>query len=155
MNIEFVPKSPEDEDFLLDLFVCTKSSEFAALGWNDDQLRNILRMQYDFQKRSFDGGYPESEESIIFWNDKKIGRLICDRGPQAISLIDISILPEAQNNGVGTEIINSLKKEAADKQITLRLSVAAANHGARRLYDRLGFTVAGENEMYIAMEWQL
>jgi GNAT superfamily N-acetyltransferase len=70
-----------------------------------------------------------------------------------VRLVDISLLPEHRNRGVGTAIIRDIIAECASLGKPLALQVRKVNPAAR-LYARLGFTMAGEDEFYIQMRWE-
>lgn len=58
----------------------------------------------------------------------------------------MQLLPADQNRGIGTALIEQLKQEAGAQQLPLFLSVEKDSPRAQRLYERLGFRVAGEDE---------
>jgi ribosomal protein S18 acetylase RimI-like enzyme len=62
------------------------------------------------------------------------------------------VLPEFQNRGIGTTIIQWAIDQAVATQKALRLQVFKINP-ARRLYERMGFIETGEKETHIQMEW--
>ena len=66
-------------------------------------------------------------------------------------LESIAILPEYQNRGLGTRLIQQLLAKADAKAIPVQLSVLKVNP-ARTLYERLGFRLVGEDEQRWYME---
>jgi ribosomal protein S18 acetylase RimI-like enzyme len=70
-----------------------------------------------------------------------------------IILVDIAFLAEYRDRGIGTTLVTELQREATNTSIPLRLSVLR-NSPAQRLYERLGFRAADQDEMYIKMEWR-
>jgi len=73
--------------------------------------------------------------------------MACARGErgrsdeQQIRLLDIALLKEFQNRGVGTLLLRRLMDEAAQMQKPLRHMVFVLNNNAHRFYERLGFVV--------------
>jgi len=66
-----------------------------------------------------------------------------------IHINNVAILPELRGQGLGTVLMKRVFEEAATlgaKRATLE--VRASNDGARRLYERLGFYVAGTRRGY-------
>ena len=66
-----------------------------------------------------------------------------------IHINNVAILPELRGQGLGTVLMKRVFEEAAAlgaKRATLE--VRASNDGARRLYERLGFYVAGTRRGY-------
>ncbi len=114
-------------------------------------------MQYTAQRRWYDMAYAGAEHRLILGNngenDEPIGRILVQRGKGAIELVDISLLPEHRNRGIGTALLHELIEESRKSQATLRLQVLRNNAGAIRLYRRLGFTTGSEDEMRYQMEW--
>lgn len=141
-----------DAELIEKIYYFTRNDEFAALGWSDEQLKMFLKMQCDYQRQSYQMQFPEAEYSMILFEDKKIGRLIVDRTENEIRLVDIALLPEFRNRGIGSEIIEDLGVEAKTNDKPLGLQVERNNSGAFRLYRKLGFEVVGENDIYISLE---
>lgn len=69
-------------------------------------------------------------------------------------LIQIQITPELQGNGLGRSILQRLLAEAFQAQSAVRWSVLKTNP-ARRLYERLGFQVIGENGYSYEMQFEV
>ena len=69
-------------------------------------------------------------------------------------MLDIAILPEFQNRGVGTALLHWLIAEAKAEHKVLRHMVFVLNHDAQRFYGRLGFVEFEEVGAYKHMEWR-
>jgi ribosomal protein S18 acetylase RimI-like enzyme len=67
-------------------------------------------------------------------------------------VIDIAMLEEHRNCGIGGELLRRLQQECEAQGCTLRLQVFHGNP-AIRLYERLGFVQSGTDAMYMQMEW--
>lgn len=141
-----------DNDFLMDVFASTRGAELAALGWDPVQTRAFIQMQYKAQQQNYSACYPAAENSIILIAGEPVGRILVDRTEETIRLIDIAILTEFRNRGLGSSLIRNLIDEAAAVQKPLQLSVYKSNP-ALRLYDRLGFSKVVEEALYIQMQW--
>lgn len=147
------PAGPDDEAFLFYLYASTRAAEMALVGWDPAQKESFLRMQFDAQQSHYQKAFPQADHDIILAKNKPIGRLYVDRSGQEIRLLDITIVPEKRNNGVGTAFIEKLKEEARQKGVPVRFYVWQLNQAAYRLYRRLGFLQAGEAGAYLLMEW--
>ena len=79
------------------------------------------------------------------------GRLYVLRGDEDIRIVDIALLPAFRGAGLGTRLLRELFDEADRDGKTVSIHVEVYNP-ARRLYDRLGFTVVEDKEMYLLME---
>ena len=71
-----------------------------------------------------------------------------DRSANATFLVDIALLPEFRNLGLGATILRSLQAEG--KKINLHV---IKSNPAVNLYQRLGFVFVGEEAFYSQMEW--
>ena len=81
-----------------------------------------------------------------------VGRLIVDRRPGDIRIVDISLVPEARGAGVGSRLIGDLLEEARATDRIVSIHVEVHNRAAE-LYARLGFAVAEDLGVYRRMEW--
>jgi len=139
----------DDEAFLFDLFSSTRP-EFDLLGLPDNQKQALMTMQFNAQRQQYDETYPASESRIILSDSRLIGRILVDRAESEITLIDIALMPENRNAGIGTALIQELLSQAAGSKKSVRLHVLKSNP-ALRLYERLGFSRAGDQSMYYEM----
>jgi ribosomal protein S18 acetylase RimI-like enzyme len=65
----------------------------------------------------------------------------------------VYVRPEARGRGLGEALIRSVLDWARERKLaTVRLSVVATNHSAKRCYERCGFSVYGVEPM--AVQWQ-
>jgi ribosomal protein S18 acetylase RimI-like enzyme len=110
-------------------------------------------MQFTAQQRWYEQAYPEAETAIIMLAREPIGRMIVAKRSSDILLVDISLLPERRNCGIGTELLARLKAESQQSGLPVRLQVFKDNR-ALRLYQRLGFAVVTNDGMYRQMEWK-
>jgi ribosomal protein S18 acetylase RimI-like enzyme len=151
MNFILLPYSPENHEFLYQLYASTRMQEFASLGWTPAQLDVFLRMQFNAQQRWYEEAYQGAEHRIIFQDDKPIGRILVHHQPEAALLVDIALLPEHRNHGIGAKLISELIAQSEKAGVPVRLQVLKTNP-AQHLYVRLGFVKTGEDQMYIQME---
>jgi ribosomal protein S18 acetylase RimI-like enzyme len=143
---------PEDEAFLRELYLSTRREEMSAWGWNDAQQEIFARMQFNARQQSYVMQYPEAVYKIILLGGGRAGSLIVAQRDDEIRLVDIALLPEHRNRGIGSFIVKELFMEADAAGKILRLHVQRENDAARRLYERLGFSITNENDTYLRME---
>jgi ribosomal protein S18 acetylase RimI-like enzyme len=151
MNLTLCPFSAEHQEFLYRLYASTRQQEFASLGWPAAQLEMFLRMQFNAQQRWYETAYPRAEHQIILLNGAPAGRILVSRAPDFALLVDIALLTEHRNLGIGTRLLRELIEQSEKAGIPVRLQVTKTNP-ARHLYERLGFVKTGEDEMYVQME---
>ncbi|WP_309667147.1 GNAT family N-acetyltransferase [Tabrizicola sp.] len=147
----------DDEAFLYELYASTRAEEMALFGWDAQQCEIFLRMQFNAQRQSY-AEFPNPDHRIILRDGqpigpKPIGRMLVLRLEKEFCLADIALLPNERGAGLGARLIGDLLAEAAQAGKPVRLHVADGNR-ARRLYERLGFTPAGDDGVYCAMKWR-
>jgi ribosomal protein S18 acetylase RimI-like enzyme len=142
----------QDDDFLYNLYADIRKAEFLVLGWQEEQLDAFLRMQYEAQQKSYLLQFPSAVYEMVMMNDVRIGRIITCLTDLTIDIVDISLLSEYRNRGIGTKMIEMEKKKALSMNKSIRLHVLQSNQ-AGRLYERLGFHIKEEPFPYYRLEW--
>ncbi len=120
------------------------------VNWNTEQKDAFVRMQYNAQRQHYLTYYPQAEYSLILRDEQPIGRIIIERTAGEIRLMDIALLPEHRNGGIGTALVRDLVDEADRKQLPIELHVEG-NNPAMRLYERFGFRREEEQGVYWRM----
>ncbi len=151
MPFEMRPATAEDEDFLYQLYCTAWEDELNAAVFPPEQREPFLRMQFNMQTQSYKMQFPDARISVIESGGAAVGRLITTG---EIRLVDIAVLPESRNHGIGSFILNRLLDEARSKEKSVDLQVLKSNVAATRLYERFGFEKTGENELYFMMRWR-
>ena len=143
-----------DEVALFELYTAVRAEELGMRGW-DAELRNqMLRFQFEAQRRGYREQFPGADERLILRDGSPIGWIIVDRSGTELRGIDLALLPEERNKGVGTRVIRTLQEEAAAESRPMVLSVLTHNVRAFGLYVRLGFRVTSETDTHTVMEWR-
>jgi GNAT superfamily N-acetyltransferase len=151
-NVALRPVGPEDEEFLLGVYASTREQELAQVEWGEGQKELFLRWQFDLQRREYEGRFPDAEYDVILVGGRRAGRLWVGADEGQIRLLDIALLPEFQNGGVGTLLLRSLIEHARREGKPLRHMVFTLNDDAHRFYERLGFSVIEDLGAYKHME---
>ncbi|HEY9622404.1 MAG TPA: GNAT family N-acetyltransferase [Crinalium sp.] len=146
------PVTSADESFLFSLYASTRAEELAVLGWDAAMQDNFLRMQFRAQQMGYRAQFPNSDRYIVVANPDPVGSAWVDRRPDEIRLVDLALLPDVRNQGIGTQILQDLIAEAAIAHLPFRLQVVKGNR-AIHLYNRLGGKQIGETDTHIHMEW--
>jgi len=145
------PAQPDDEPFLFDVYASTRAEEFAMIPWSKEALDSFLKMQFTIQQRSYAAQYPDADNSIILADGKAVGIMRVSRGELEICLVDIALLPEYKGAGIGTHLLERLIAEAERAGKSVVLQVVKTNRAAH-LYERMGFSIVGEDGVYYQME---
>jgi ribosomal protein S18 acetylase RimI-like enzyme len=149
-SIGLRPAIAADEPFLYRVYASTREEELQLFDWNDDQKTAFLTMQFNSQRSSYRQGFPGYD--VISIGEQPVGRLFVHRGTDAIRVVDLGLLPESRNQGIGGALLNAVLDEAAEARTSIRLHVESSNR-AVRLYERLGFRPFGINGIHVEMEW--
>lgn len=146
------PEEPQDEAFLFELYASTRQEELEAWGWPLEMRSAFLTLQFR-ASQGLHSAFPQAEFQIVLLDGVRAGRLVLNRTPEELQLVDMALLPRHRNAGVGTALLQRVFGEATATGKPLRLQVLKGNR-AQRFYQKLGFTQTGETEMHLAMEWR-
>jgi ribosomal protein S18 acetylase RimI-like enzyme len=134
------PAVEEDFDFLYNLKVaCLKDYVTETFGWDEE-----------YQQRRFKDYFDPTSTEIIVVNDQDVGQISLVDLDDELFISGIYILPPWQNQGLGAMVLGDVISDAGQTGISVSLQVLKVNP-ARRLYERLGFTVYEENETHYKM----
>jgi ribosomal protein S18 acetylase RimI-like enzyme len=143
---------PDHKEFLFSVYAGTRMQEMVLTGWSAAQQEQFLRMQFEAQKRFYAAQFPQAEHWIVRLNDVAAGRMMVNRSEDEILLVDVALLPEHRNLGIGSLLMAGLMEEASRDGKSIRLHVERFNP-ALRWYERIGFKTVGESEIYLEMIW--
>ena len=148
------PVGSADDEFLIRVYDSTRAEELAQAEWQEGQREAFLKWQFDLQRGEYDARFPDAEYYVIVIDDQDAGRIWIGRDDKQIRLLDIALLPEFQNQGVGTFLLSLLIEEATRANKRLRHMVFVHNNEAHRFYERLGFLVIEDLGAYKHMEFR-
>jgi ribosomal protein S18 acetylase RimI-like enzyme len=151
MTISLRPFRQDDQEFIFKLYVSTRLGEIAELGWSEAQKETFLRMQFEARYRSYESTYGKAEHHIVEQDGRPIGRVMVLWERDFVLLVDIALLGEYRQQGIGGRLVRELIEQCNRRSVPLRLQVSKTNP-ALRLYERLGFIRQAEDQMYIQME---
>jgi GNAT superfamily N-acetyltransferase len=143
----------DDEAFLLKVYASIRADELAQVPWSEAQRKAFIKMQFDAQQLHYRTHNPEATHDIILLNGYPVGRLYVARRKNEVRILDITVLPEHRNRGIGTPLIKELMGEAARAGMPLNVYVESFNP-SRRLFERLGFVKTEEDGVHWLMEWR-
>lgn len=146
------PETPEDTDFIRDLFASVRGPEFAAMGWPPALLHDLLVSQSTMQNRHYASVYPNALRLIIMAGGIPVGRLYLHPRHEGLRVVDIALLPDWRGRGLGGDLLRAVQAMAAACKDGVSLSVTRTNP-ARHLYQRLGFTEQPGAGPDMEMQW--
>ena len=145
MNLQFIPAEETDLDVLLELnrSLIERYEDLSSINL-DEILAWVGRK---LQKKL-------SEYRAVILSGEKVGYFrLCGGEDDSLELDDLYVLAPHQGQGIGTQIVLHCIRESERLQKPLMLYVFAANTGAVRLYERLGFhlkeTVSPTRKIFI------
>ena len=154
ISVTLRPVTPADDGFLLSVYSSTRAEELAQVNWEPGQKETFVGWQFGLQRQEYDARYPNARYQVVLVNDQPAGRIWVGEDDTQIRLLDIGLLEQFQNRGVGTYLLKQLIAEAAEKNKPLRHMVFVLNNNAHRFYERLGFVVIEDIGGYKHMEWR-
>lgn len=152
MNVTFRPIETADREFLSAVYASTREEEMARVDWDEKQKAAFLEMQFSAQHLYYQENYTDTDFLIVIFDGRAVGRLYIARWPDEVRVVDLALLPEFRNKGIGTGILQNVLEEAAVAGKPVRIHVECFNP-ALQLYRRLGFERIGEHGVYYLMEW--
>ena len=151
-SISVRPVTADDEELLLEIYKSSRGDDLRGLGWDEDRINEFLAMQYEAQQLFDESEYKRANGEIVLLAGKPAGRLIVDRREHEIRCIDVALLPEHRNKGIGAFLIRKLQEEASRENKPLRLQVIRFSR-AVNLFERSGFLRTSETGTHFQMEW--
>lgn len=141
MNFYLREASRDDADFLYQLHR-TAMQTYVVQTWG----------QWDegWQSQYFSEHFNPNACQIVVADKMDIGVISLIRRATDMFLSHVELLPAYQRQGIGTQLILALATEARQKRIPIVLQVLKVNP-ARRLYERLGFSITGETTTHYLM----
>ncbi|HEX6190391.1 MAG TPA: GNAT family N-acetyltransferase [Pyrinomonadaceae bacterium] len=153
MSILLRDVTPEDEHFLREVYASTRALELSLVPWSDEQRAAFLKFQFDAQDSHYRKQYPEASFQVILKEAEPVGRLYLVRGSAEIKILDITVLPQYRNAGIGTILLRELLSEAEKTARTVVIWVEHFNP-SQNLFKRLGFSKIDEDGYNHLMEWR-
>ena len=154
MSMTLRPALPDDQPFVFALYKSIRSEELAAFGWGEQECNLFLQQQFAAREASYAAQYPNADHQLMVDEDRPIGRILVSWSDDDCRLVDIALLHDHQNRGLGSKVVRDLLAEAAKVGKPVRLHVLTGSP-AVRFYERLGFCVIGGDEVYLEMLHQI
>ena len=150
------PATGSDRDFLLAVYSASREEELAPVPWSDEQKAAFLAQQFAAQDRDYRQRHPAGRFLIVEVGGEPAGRLYLavlpgDGLPDELRILDIAFLAPFRNAGTGSALLADVIAEADRAGRRVSLHVERWNR-ARRLYERLGFAVVAETDVYLLLE---
>jgi GNAT superfamily N-acetyltransferase len=153
MSITLREVTAEDEAFLLEVYASTRALELSLVPWSDEQREAFLKFQFDAQHSHYRTQFPEASYQIIFNDTERVGRLYVLKDTAEIRILDLTVLPQHRNAGIGTLLMRDLLTEAEQTGKPVSIWVEQFNP-SQTLFQRLGFSKIKEDGYNYLMQWR-
>jgi GNAT superfamily N-acetyltransferase len=153
-TISLRPAVAEDEPFLQEFYFNLRRPEFQILAMPEEELRQLLQMQYQLQAGSYTARFPNSGYQVVLVDGEPAGRIWVDRQEDEIRIVDVGLDANRRNQGTGTVLVQRLQEEAREAGLPIRARVDRFNPGSLRFHLRLGFQIVREEQLDLGLEWK-
>ena len=153
VGVDLRPSTESDAEFLFRVYASSREHEMNMLGdWSAAQKETFLREQFRLQHHQYRTYYPNACYDVIEKDGESIGRLYVEHMKNEIRVMDITLLPEYRDRGIGRALMKDVLRKAARVRKFVSLHVEDSNP-AKRLYERMGFVEVGEVSFYKLLHW--
>ena len=142
VDVGWRPAGPSDAAFV-DALVLADALVTLA-GVNEPTRSHLAALQVTARRSGYHADWPDAQEQIVTADGTAVGRLLVDRTPGRVHLVDLRIDAAHRSRGVGTAVLARLCAEAdrAGDEATLTVDPASP---ALRLYERSGFAATPDD----------
>lgn len=154
MAITLRDAGPDDELFLLQVYACTRAAELAQVPWSDEQKAAFLQMQFNAQHSHYHERYSDADYKVILRDEEQVGRLYMAREAGFIKILDITVLPQFRNSGIGSELTRGILDEAAESGQSVQIYVETFSPSLE-LFKKIGFSILQEEGINYLLEWNV
>lgn len=153
MKITFRKIEETDLPFLRQVYKSTREEELKMVDWPELQQEQFITQQFEAQHDYYQQVYNQATFELILCDNEAAGRLYLWESEKQIRIVDISLLPQFRNKGIGSQILNHLVEKSETTSKILSIHVECYNP-ALSLYKRLGFEQKDHTGVYFYMERQ-
>ena len=143
-------ETSEDNAFLFDLYAAGRAEEMNSLvDWTDEKKQSFLLSQFQARRSHYGKSYPDSQIHIIICDKDLAGSLWVDWSQGKLHILDLAILPLHQGQGLGSQLLDQLTREADRRNIVSEIATHLHNVGAQRLYEQFDFVKTNKTDTHI------
>lgn len=151
-SVSLRPEHEKDEAFLLAVYTSTREAELALTGWDNAARQQFVEMQFKAMRQGYAAAFPRAEFSVILLDGHPVGRVVVNRTDREIRIVDMALLSEHRGKGIGTDLMQKWRAEAAQCRKPLRLRVVKDTRPVN-WYKRLGFVPIDEDGVHDHLEF--
>lgn len=140
------PVTPEDRPWLESLFLRVHADDFPL---PPELVGPLLRGQFLAQDTHYRATWPDADRWLVVVDGARVGQVQVWRGEACWRVLDLSVDPPAQGQGLGGAVLERICAEAGRP---VELSVQVGNP-AERLYRRMGFALTEDGPTHRVLRW--
>ena len=153
MTVTLRDVTPEDRDFLRDVYATTRAAEMEMVPWSPEQRAAFVEFQFNAQDKYYREKFALAQYSVILLDQTPVGRVYVLRDDQEIRILDITVLPEYRKRGIGSFLLTNLLEEGERSGKAVQIYIESFNP-SRALFERMGFSVVAEEGINFLFEWK-
>ncbi len=146
------PVTPDDDDFLREVYASTREAELAMVPWDAAMKAAFIQHQFTAQLAHYREKNPAAEHSVILFGDRRVGRLYFNRGEEFHHILDVTVLPAFRGHGIGGLLLENLVSEADEKGKKLSVYVETISPRSQRFFENFGFVAVSESGIHRRLE---
>lgn len=115
---------------------------FLAVGWANEKITEEMLSKFNI-------GFLNSTYVFSAWDDERLVgcvRVLSDLHFRSI-ILDLAVLPEYQNKGIGTELIRRCREKIPSSEWLVQTDKA------KKFYEKIGFTENDDFFLRIPSKW--
>jgi ribosomal protein S18 acetylase RimI-like enzyme len=151
-RISLRPVTEADQDFILSAYWSTRAAEMAMVPWTAEQKDAFIRMQFAAQGQHYASEYPGATHEVICCDGVPAGRLYLDRQAHEFHILDVVVLPQFRNAGIGSAVLRRILEEAAGRGQPVTIYVESFNPSFN-LFRKLGFQTVSQDGFQCFLRW--
>lgn len=143
MKLTYTPTREDDRTFFIQTHHAAYRDVVGKMfGW-DEQLQDKLA----------DKAFDEGNLYVIHHNNKAVGIAGWEEKEDHLWVKEVFLQPQYQGQGIGSQVVRDMLTKGRAKAKGVRLQALKENHGAKKLYERLGFTVDEATDTHWKMSY--
>ena len=152
-KIDLLPVSASDEAFLMKLFEALRAPGYEKSGGHL-QMPVVVHLQFKAREQALASKYGDGEDSLILVDGTPVGRYRVVRREDEFQIGDLSILPEYQRRGIGSELIAKLTEEARVRRVPILVQIGQRDLTAAAFFKKMHFEIAAQDASFVTLKWQ-
>jgi GNAT superfamily N-acetyltransferase len=145
-SIGLRPALEADAALVAAIYASTREEELRRTDWDAAQKKAFTDWQSQQQEQHYFTHYARAERLLVM-HPQPIGRIYVDTTATDVRLMDVTLLPEHRNRGVGSRLMEAFVAYADGLGRKSSLHVEPFNP-AMRLYLRLGYRAVENRGLY-------